>query len=234
MFNKAFIAATLLCVASPATAQVTGGSLGIEYNAPTDGGDFGGTTYSGAVEYAITRDFAISLDLSGYRLDNISTDAASATLHGVYHFNEQTSLGAFYGADKIDGADALALYGIEAGSEFNGADIEAYIGQVEGASDDALIMGADINYDLANGFALTASAGLTDVDDLSLSRVAFGGAYEIMGGPEFYAEIGNVEVELDGESADQTFVGLGARINFGAARGTTFDQRSLFEILPGF
>jgi hypothetical protein len=234
MLNKAAIAAAVLAVASPAAAQVTGGSLGIEYNAPTDGGDFGGTTYFGSVEYAFSRNIAVSLDLSGYRLDNISTDASSATLHGVYHFDEQTSLGAFYGADQVDGGDARALYGIEAGTEFGDADVEGFIGQLEGASTDAVFLGADVNYGLSNGFAVTANAGLTDVDDLSLSRIAIGGTYEITGGPEFYAEVGNVSLESDGVSADQTFVGIGARINFGAARGTTFDQRSLFEILPGF
>lgn len=234
MFMKAAIAATLLVVASPLAAQVTGGSLGVEYNAPTDGGDLGGTTYSGALEYAINRNFAVSVDLAGYRLDNIDTDAVSGTLHGVYHLNELTSFGVFYGADDLDGADAVSLYGLEAGTEFGQAEIEGYIGQLEGNEDDALIFGFDANYDFSNGFSITGSGGFTDVDDFSLSRVAIGGQYEITGGPQFYAEIGNVSAEFEGFDDDETFVGVGARLAFGAERGTTFGQRSLFEILPGF
>jgi hypothetical protein len=234
MLKKSAIAAAILVVASPAAAQVTGGSLGVEYNAPTDGGDFGGTTYSGALEYAFNRNFALSLDIAGYRLDNISTDASSATFHGVYHLDEMTSFGVFYGADSVDGGDARALYGIEAGTEFGDADVEAFLGQLEGASEDALIYGVDASYGFSNGFSAIASGGFTNVDDLSLSRIAIGGQYEISGGPQFYAEIGNVSAETSGVEADQMFVGLGARIAFGADRGTTFEQRSLFEILPGF
>lgn len=234
MFRKIACAIAVLVVASPAAAQITGGSLGVEYNAPTDGGDFGGTTYSGAVEYAINRSFAVSFDLAGYRLDNINTTATSATLHGVYHFDEKTSLGLFFGADVVDGEDSLALYGIEAGSEFNGANLEAFLGQVEGVNDDALIFGVDANYAFQNGFSAIASGGYTEVDNRDIRRIALGGQYEMIDGPQFYAELGNVSANVNGVSADQTFVGLGARIAFGAARGTTFDQRSLFEILPGF
>jgi hypothetical protein len=234
MFTKTALAVAVLVVASPAAAQVTGGSLGVEYSAPTDGGDFGGTTYSGALEYSFGRSFALSFDIAGYRLDNINTDASSATVHGVYHLDEMTSFGVFYGADSLDGGDAQALYGIEAGTEFGDADVEAFIGQLEGTNDDALIYGFDANYGFSNGFSAIGSGGFTDVDDRSLSRIAIGGQYEIAGGPQFYAEVGNVSAESGGVEADQTFVGVGARIAFGAERGTTFEQRSLFEILPGF
>ncbi|MFT4699706.1 MAG: hypothetical protein ACI90E_000372 [Yoonia sp.] len=234
MFRKVALAAAIMAVTSPAAAQVTGGSLGIEYSAPTDGGDFGGTTYSGSLEYAFNRNFALSFDISGYRLDNISTNASSVTVHGIYNLDEMTSFGVFYGADSVDSADAQALYGVEAGTEFGDADVEAFLGQLEGVSDDALVYGFDANYAFSNGFSATGSGGFTDVDDRSLSRIAIGGQYEIFGGPQFYAEIGNVSAKTGGVEADQTFVGLGARIAFGADRGTTFKQRSLFEILPGF
>ena len=55
MFQKSAVAAILMVVAAPAAAQVTGGSLDIEYDFPTDGGDLGGTTYSGAIEYSMNR-----------------------------------------------------------------------------------------------------------------------------------------------------------------------------------
>lgn len=234
MFTKSALAAALCVAAFPLAAQVTGGSLGIEYSAPTSGGDLGGTTYSGAIEYSFMRDFAVSLDLSGYRLDNISTDASSATLHGVYHLNEQASVGAFFGADSFDGADSQNLYGLEAGAEFGTAEIEGYVGLLEGDSDDATLFGLDGKYAFANGVSAIGSAGIASSDDVDVTRISIGAEYAITGGPEFFAEIGNVSAEAAGIEADETFIGIGARVAFGAKRGTTFGERSLFEVLPGF
>ena len=234
MFTKSAFAAALVVLAAPATAQVTGGSLDIEYDFPTGGGDLGGTTYSGAIEYGITRDFSVSLDVGGYRLDNINNDATNLTLHGVYHLDDLTSFGAFVGSDAIEDSDRQSLYGIEAGTEFGTAEVEAYIAAFDGADEDATLFGADGKYSFGNGISAIASYGLATADSADLSRIAIGAEYEIAGGPQFYAEIGTVDADGFGVSADETFIGLGARVAFGAERGTTFGQRSLFEILPGF
>lgn len=232
--NKAAIAVTLMVAASPISAQVTGGSIGVEYSTPTDGTDLGGTTYSGAIEYTIGRNFAVSADLSGYRLDNISTDASSATLHGIYHLSETASVGAFYGRDQLDGGDARDLYGIEGGTEFAGGVVEGYIGQLDGAANDVTLLGVDGQYGISNGFSVIGNAGFAFSDAGDISRFSLGAEYELSGGPQFYAELGSVSVESGGVSADQTFIGVGARVAFGAQRGTTFGSRSLFEITPGF
>lgn len=234
MFTKPAVAAALLMVAAPAAAQVTGGSLDIEYDFPTGGGDLGGTTYSGAIEYSITRDFSISFDAAGYRLDNISNDATNLTLHGIYHLDDMTSFGAFIGSDALSDSDRQSLYGIEAGTEFGTAEVEAYVAAFDGADEDATLFGADGKYAFGNGFSAIASYGLASGDSADLSRLALGAEYEVSGGPEFYAEIGTVNADGFGVDAEETFIGLGARVAFGAERGTTFGQRSLFEILPGF
>ena len=172
MFRKVALAAAIMAVTSPAAAQVTGGSLGIEYSAPTDGGDFGGTTYSGSLEYAFNRNFALSFDISGYRLDNISTNASSVTVHGIYNLDEMTSFGVFYGADSVDSADAQALYGVEAGTEFGDADVEAFLGQLEGVSDDALVYGVDANYSFSNVLLQPQEFGHRTSDNLKVWKDA--------------------------------------------------------------
>lgn len=234
MFQKSAVAALLLVCAAPAMAQVTGGSLGVEYDFPTDGGDFGGTTYFGAIEYGITREFSVSLDLSGYRLDNISTDASSVTLHGVYHLDDMTSFGAFYGSDALDTSDRQNLFGLEAGTEFGEFEVEGYFGSLDGVSEDVTLLGANGRYGFADGFAALASFGMANGDDSDVTRYAIGAEYALPAGPEFYAELGTVEAEALGVTAEESFIGIGTRISFGAERGTTFDQRSIFEILPGF
>jgi hypothetical protein len=234
MSYKAAIAAVLLAaVSAPASAQVTGGSLGIEYSAPTDGGDFGGTAYYGAIEYAFNRDISVAADLSGYRLDNINTDASSLTLHGIYHIDETLSVGAFYGVDRVNEGN-VALYGLEGGTEFMGGQVEGYLGRVDGTLSTATIVGVDGLYGLSNGFSLTGSVDLSRQDDTDISRFALGTQYDMQDGPQFFAEIGSVSAENGGIAADDTFIGVGARVAIGANRGTTFDPRSLFEILPGF
>lgn len=233
MSHKAAIAAIVLAAAtSPAAAQVTGG-LGVEYSAPLEGGDFGGTTYYGAIEYAFNRNFSFGADLSGYRLDNINTDASSATLHGIYHFSDTLSLGAFYGIDRVNEVNS-DLYGIEAGTEFMGGEVEGYLARLDGTTAEATLLGVDGLYSLSGGFALTGNLDMSVQDANDVRRVAIGGQYVIDGGPQFYAEIGNASVETGGVTADQNFIGIGARVAIGNQRGTTFNPRSLYEILPGF
>ncbi|MEJ6398951.1 hypothetical protein [Yoonia sp. 208BN28-4] len=233
-YKAALAAALVVVVAAPASAQVTGGSLGIEYSTPIDGDDFGGTAYYGAIEYGFNRDFSVSADLSGYRLDNIDTDASSLTLHGVYHLNETLSVGAFYGLDKLETSDAVGLYGVEAGTEFLGGEVEGYLGQVDGNISTATVLGADGIYSFGNGFSAIGNAAFSFQDDSDVSRIAVGAQYDMLDGPQFYVEVGQTDVEVGGISDDDTFIAVGTRVAIGAQRGTTFGPRSLFEILPGF
>ena len=233
MFNKAAIAVTLLVVASPLSAQgITGGTLGVEVDAQSDLSDLGGTTYFGGLEYAINRDFAIAADVSTYSFDSLADDATSATVHGIYHLSDSASVGLFYGQDWTNGSSAN-VYGLEGGTEFMGGTVEGFVGMVDGETD-ATIFGVDGNYDWNDAISFTGSAAFGDYEDGNSSLFSIGASYTIANGPDLYAEIGSASAESGGISDSDTFIGVGARINFGAARGTTFDQRSLFEILPQF
>ena len=62
MTHTAALAAVLLAAATPVLAQSLGGELGIEYNAPLDGDDFGGTVYTGGLEYNFAQPVSISVN----------------------------------------------------------------------------------------------------------------------------------------------------------------------------
>ncbi|MFQ3253386.1 MAG: hypothetical protein ACI9U6_001681 [Loktanella salsilacus] len=232
MINRAVPVAILLATLPlSAFAQgITGGDLGIEYNAPLDGSDFGGTTYSGGVEYGFMRTFSMSVNAAAYKPDNISTTATNVTLHGTYQLSSAASVGGFYGYDSIDG-EGLNLFGIEGGTEFMGGDVGAYIGRAE---DDGTIFGIDGSYDLRSGFSVIGNVDLIDVDDARLTQASIGAEYQMAAGPQFYTQIGRITGDVGDDSDSVGFFTIGAKVAFGAARGTTFDNRSIFEVIPGF
>ncbi len=235
MFYKtAVCAAAFSALSTFAFGQgFTGGQLSIEYNAPTSGDDFGGTTYSGGLEYSINRQFAVAVDASSYRLDNINTTASSFTLHGIYHLSESASVGAFAGQDSASDSNVM-LYGIEGGTEFSGGVIGGYFALSNGDSDDATMFGLDASYALNEAFTIVGDLDVTSLDDDTATNISVGAEYQMPRGPKFYGHIGSLNADGNGVGGNETYVGLGARIEFGAARGTTFDQRSRFETLAGF
>jgi len=238
MSYKAAIAAAVLAVASsPVLAQgITGGQLGVEYNAPTDGSDFGGTTYTGGLEYAITRQISVAVDATGYSPTNLDISGTNATLHGIYHLSDTASAGLFYGIDSLEADDeTISIYGLEGGTEFMGGEVSGYLGKTDSGDNDATIFGVDGAYALSNGFSVIGDLDyLSANSDSSVSRTSIGAQYELQGGPQFFAKFGSISVENGGVGEDQTFIGIGARVAFGAARGTTFNGHSSFDAVAGF
>lgn len=228
-------AAVLAVVGSGVMAQgITGGTIGVEVTQPTDFDEFVGTNYFGAIEYGINRQFAVSADLSSYRFDSIDEDATSATLHGIYHLSDTASVGAFYGLDRPEDASDVNIFGVEGGTEFMGGQVEGYLGLADNDAE-TVIYGVDGNYAFTESISFKGGAAFADSgDDGSASTFSLGAEYTITGGPSLYAELGNVNLDDGVSDESETFVGIGARINFGAARGTTFGQRSIFEALPQF
>ena len=235
--KAALAAAVLMAVGGPALAQgVTGGQLSIEYNAPTDGSDFGGTTYSGGLEYAITRQISVGVDATGFNPTNLSIEGTNVTLHGTYHLSDTASAGLFYGRDSLEGADDTAtVYGIEGGTELMGGEVAGYLGKSDEDDGGATLFGVSGSYDLTPEIALIGGFDLLSLDsDVSVSRTTIGAEYRMLNGPQLYAHIGQVGAEVGTLAGDQTFIGVGARVAFGAARGTTFDGRSTLSAVAGF
>ncbi len=235
MIHRAVTAAILMAAASsPVFAQgITGGELGIEYNAPTNGSDFGGTTYSGGFEYGFLDTFSVSADVATYKFDNVGTDANNITLHGSYFLSPTTAIGGFFAHDSIEDADRN-LYGLEGRTSYMGGDVGAYIGQADGDGDTGTIFGVDGSYALRSGFSVIANVDLFDSDIGTISQVSAGAEYQMQVGPQFYAQIGNVTGDLHGNDDSYGFFTVGAKVAFGASGGTTFTNRSVLEVVPGF
>ena len=235
MTHSAALAAVLLAAATPLAAQgITGGQLGIEYNAPIDGSDLGGTTYHGGLEYAFNRAFTASVNAAGYRLDNFDTSAGNVTLHGTYALSGAASAGLFVARDSLDDEDAT-LFGIEGGTEaYPGLTAGGYLGAVRGDGYDGTILGIEGDYGLRSNVSLIGDADLISGDGLDVGQIALGASYTIDSGPRFTAKVG--QARIDDGTTDETFafISVGVDVAFGNQRGTTFDTRSIFDVIPGF
>ena len=240
MIYKTLLASSiaLAACASSASAQNFSGNLGFNYAHPSESDDLSATEYFGGLEYAINRNFAIALDLSGYSIEDVDATIVSSTWHLIYHLNETASFGAFAGADVLAAdtvigtvAESLSFAGLEAGAEFGEAEAEGYIGfsTTEGAEEDFTMFGASGAYTFAPAFSAIASGDFINADSADLSNLAVGVQYEISGGPEIYGKIGRRAAEDDDGEVTSSYVEIGATISFGANRGTTFNGRSYFE-----
>lgn len=235
---KYHIFATVVLAAAAGSAQAqgfgfSGGEISAEAVAFGDDGAVSSTVYSGALEFSINRGFSVALDLGFYGLETLELNAETATLHAIYQLNDAVSLGAFYGRDQLDGSNATVT-GIEGGTEFSGVAVEGYVAKVSGDGDDAMLLGFSGEYGFSESISALGSFSTVSLGDINTTRLAVGGQYAIAGGPELWAEIGTFNADDGTSGAEDTFLSVGARIEFGAARGTTFGRRSLFESTSGF
>ncbi|WP_089897455.1 hypothetical protein [Loktanella fryxellensis] len=223
----------MLAAASPALAQVSGGELGIEYNAPLNGSDFGGTTYSGGLGYGVMNVANVSANVAGYKFDNLGTDASNVTLHATYLMSSDIGVGAFVASDSIEGENAT-LVGVEGRGTLYGASLGGYLGRADDGTDTGTIFGVDGAYALRSGFSAIGNIDYFDAGGDNLSQISVGGEYQMAVGPQFYAQIGSVTGDFDGVSESYGFFTVGAKVAFGADQGTLFTNRSILEVLPGF
>lgn len=231
--NKFLLTAALSAAVfgqSALAGNVTGGSVGFDYSAFTE--DSAGTleksTLSSSLEYGFDRTFAIQGDLSLTHFGLSEYDAGNLTLHGIYHFNESTSLGAFIGRDTIEN-EGLTFYGLEAGHEVGQISGETYIAYAEDSGVDGTLFGLAGMYDVNDAFGLGVSYDRLDVEDLDADRITLEAEYRLQGFV-ISAEFGQAEI---GGLGSENFFGIGARMTFGAKRGSTFGQRGLIDVLPG-
>lgn len=226
--HVAAIAAFLTIPAGLASAQgFSGAEISAEILAFTDDLDLGETEYRGAMEFDLFGGVGAAADLSYHGFRGLETDGRNLTLHGFYDGLGIATLGLFYGRDTVED-DGVDLYGFEAASSLYGAEVEGALGRYDGDDATGAILAGDIRYGFGS-FAATGFAGAL-AGDIEASRLALGGEYQLGGaGPTFYAEVGHRSVEDEGEA----YVSLGARLGIGPKQGTTFDSRSLWEVIPG-
>lgn len=224
MFSKVGITAVAICaMATPIWAQgFSGGELSIDVYALSDGDDLASTNYSGALEYAITSQISVAASVSIYDYGLLDDSVNNLTLHGIYALNRETSVGVFIGTESLSGED-VTLYGLEGAYSAGALDVEGYIGFYDEDAD-ASIVGLSGAYQITGNIAAIGTIGFGDVAGDSVNRYSLGAEYEFNAGPSVFAEIGSLSVG----DADDTFIGLGASIEFGGNDGVTFDRRGLF------
>lgn len=223
-----------LCIATTAQAvEVTGGSVQLKYSAFTEETDFDRVNIEGSLEIGFNRSFSTQIDLGHNNFGVTDADGTNFGLHGIYHVNETTSLGAFYTREDIENTD-LDFFGVEAGFELGAFDFEGYVGSVDGEGDSETAFGLGGRYGFGSGFGVSLDyedVGDSDVASLSTTTITLD--KDVGENLNLFVELGSAEVESAGFSESEAFVGIGGRYVFGADRGATFKQRGLLRIIPG-
>lgn len=223
MTNKTVIAAFMaVCVAAPAVAQeFTGGEIGLEYNLDIEDTNNDGASYNAGVEFAFGREYAIAVTAQNLDVTD-SSSSTNLTLHGVYHLNPSATVGVFYSRDDDD----VAGYGVEAGTVIGLGEIGGYFGQRSLGSEDVTIAGFESRTKVAEQITFFTDFDIVSDSNVGSSKGELGVSYTFDQGPEAFVQVGRTSQFGDGVlDDDQTYIGVGARITFGAARGTTFEGR---------
>ncbi len=219
--------------AIPASAEVTGGEVTLSYSAFTDEGDFNRTSLQGAIEYGFGNNFAVQADLGLHNFGASNEDSSTLTLHGIYHLDESTSLGAFVSRDRAAGEN-LTIYGVEAGRDFGRIDVEGYIAGFEESGIDATLIGGKGRYAYTEqvGFGVGFDYGRID-SNVDLTRFGINADYQFANGPTVAGEIGQLDANAFGLGGSEAYAKVSIGFEFGAKRGASFDNRSLTRLLPG-
>ncbi|WP_210528321.1 hypothetical protein [Rubellimicrobium arenae] len=225
-FLPAFAVLLALPGGMAAAQGFAGAEISTELLAYADDLDLGEKEYRGALEFDIYSGFGAAADLSYHNSRELGLGGHNTTLHGFYDRLPMATVGLYVGRDSNDD-DETNLYGVEAATEVMGGNIQGSLGSYNGDDGDGGMLSVDARYGFGNFAATGFAGGLTG--DIEGSRLALGGEYQLGLGPTLYAEVGRRSVDEDPEA----YVSVGARLAIGPKAGTTFDSRSLFEILPG-
>lgn len=211
--------------------EITGGSVDAGYSV-LDDTDFSNAYLTGALEVGFTRTVAVQLDLGVHEFGTAST-GRNLAIHSVFHLGETTSLGAFISNDDIDGND-LTYYGVEGGFELPGLDAEVYLATGDDNGSSVNLFGVNLHHATSSDFGITGKIDRASFDSgVDLTRLSVGMDYSITQDSVLYGEIGTLNADAFGLSGSQAYIGIGARMNFGAARGVTFKRRGLLDMMPG-
>jgi hypothetical protein len=218
----------------PVAAEVTGGDIVLSYSAFTDEGDLNRTSLQGAVEYSFGNNFAAQADLGLHNFGLSNEDTTTLTLHGIYHLDDSTSLGAFIGRDRVVG-ESLTLYGVEAGRDLGRVDVEGYIAGFDDSGIDGIMLGGKGRYAYSEQIGFGASFDYGRIDSSTdLTRLGINADYKFGNGLTLAAEVGQLDANAFGFGGAEAYAKVSVGFEFGAKRGASFDNRSLTRLLPGF
>ena len=186
----------------------------------------------GSIEFGFTRSFAVQADLAHQSTGETDLDSTNIGLHGIYHLDEITSLGAFVVRENTDIGD-IDYLGVEAGYDAGIMDFEGYLALADIESEDGTLVGLSGRYEFANMVGLTLGYHRADVDVLDLSRTSVKLDADVSANMNLFVEAGVGEISAVGFSERDAFMGIGGTYRFGAQRGATFEQRGFTAVLPG-
>ncbi|WP_147106376.1 porin [Tateyamaria sp. syn59] len=230
---SAVLGVTLPLAGTAQAVEITGGSVQLKYSAFTEETDLDRINLEGSMEIGFNRSFSTQIDIGHNNFGETDLDGTNLGLHGIYHLNDTTSLGAFYTREDVENVD-IDIYGVEAGFETGAFAIEGFLGQADAENEDETIFGFEGRYAFNSGIGL--SLGYEDIGSGSTVNVATTTIRvdrDVTSNLNLFAEIGQTSFDTAIGDLDETFVGIGGRIVFGAERGATFNQRGLLRILPG-
>jgi hypothetical protein len=221
------VASALVAGAGMAAAQgFEGAEISAEVLGFSDDFDLGEARYAGGVEFSVAGAVGVGANLAYHGIRGFNRDGRNVTVHGLYDTG-LVQAGLFYGRDSIETVDGDML-GLEAATDFGGARVDGALGLYDLEGDSGQMLSARGSYDFGGVEGEAFFGRLTG--DLDATRISLGGAYALNFGPSVFAELGRV----GGDGGSGNYISVGARIAIGPNRGTTFENRGVLEILPGF
>ncbi|OWY14617.1 hypothetical protein B6V72_05045 [Thioclava sp. F34-6] len=231
------LAAALLALAPTVSnsADLKGGSIELGYSDLVNN-DFYDTfakrSVTGSAEIGFGPTFSVQGDLAYANYGNgadFDMDTNNVALHTIYHPNEATALGVFFGRDTLDGENTN-YHGIEVGHGIGAFWGEAYFTRVKDLGAKGDLYGVSGRYTLNDRIEFNASLDNFNVSYLNTNRVSFGMDYRVNDAFTLNGTVGHLEMGYGGAS---DFISIGAKFTFGPNKGATFEQRDLLRYLPG-
>lgn len=231
------IAAALLALAPTVSnaADLKGGSVELGYSDLVNN-DFyfalGKRSITGSAEVGFGPAFSVQGDLAYANFGNgagFDIDSNNVALHTIYHPNEATALGVFFGRDTING-EGTNYHGVEVGHSIGAFWGEAYFTRVKEPSTKGDLYGVSGRYTLNDHIEFKADLANFNVSFLNTNRASFGMDYRVNDALTLNGTVGHLDMGYGGSS---DFISIGAKFTFGPNKGATFQQRDLLHYLPG-
>ena len=221
-----------LCASAVQAFEVTGGSISLGYSSFVGGdgaSEVNKVSLGSSLELGFSQHFSMQGDFALSKLGATELDFANFGLHGIGHLNENTSLGAFIGQDRLEG-ESLNYFGFEVGHQAGAFGTEAYVTFAEESGVSGTVVGIKGEYSVSDTAMIGARFDNLNVEGFDASRFALTGEVVAMPGLSLTSEVGQARIRSLGS---ESYFGVGVNVNFGAKRGATFDQRSIVDLLPG-
>ena len=229
---KRAVFSILLLAAAPAQAfEITGGSVELGYSGFTDNllKKVDKTTLAGQIEVGFSPAFSMQADLGFMNFGFSDEEAHNIGLHSIYHISDLTSLGMYFGQDRLDGGN-LSITGVEVGHQAGALGLEGYLTYAKDSAEDGFVFGARADWDLSDIAGIGLRYDRADLDSGDVSRLTLTGQDTLASGLALTGELGSADI---GAAGSEPFFGIGAKMTFGAQRGATFNDRSVLDLLPG-